>query len=401
MYRELKIKKGRDRSLRNRHPWVFSGAAVFIPAYENGEIVEVVTVSGEILGYGFFSPGSQILCRMFEFTGSKTQSFGKEYFHEKINKAADLRKRIIHGDTDCYRLINAEGDFFPGVIADVYGDIVVLQILIKGAEVLLDVIAESLVELGFKNICIKSPGVNEVEKVDIPFSFIRGGSESSVIVKENGLNFIVNPEHGQKTGFFVDQRDNRELVRNYSRERTVLNAFCYTGGFSVYALSGGAGLVHSVDISADAVEMTLENIKINSGGKDNLQKENLQSGNHNAFKADCFEYLRTMDDDLYDLIVLDPPAFVKSSRGVERGARGYKDINLSAMKKIKKDSLLFTFSCSHHVSADLFRKIVFSAAADSGRDVRVMAQLSQSKDHPFSIYHPEGEYLKGLMLHID
>ncbi len=396
MYKELKIKKGRDRSLRNRHPWIFSGAAVFIPEYKNGEIVEVVSASGEILGYGFFSPGSQILCRMFEFTVSKIESFTDEYFYEKIKRAADLRKRIISGDTDCYRLINAEGDFLPGVIADIYGNVTVLQILIKGAELLLDVIADSLVDLGFENICIKSPGANEIEKVDISFSYIRGGSESSVAVKENGLNFIVDPEHGQKTGFFLDQRDNRELVRSFSKGRKVLNAFCYTGGFSVYALSGDAELVHSVDISADAVEMTLENLKINSGDKGNLQ-----SGNHKAIKADCFEYLRTMEDDFYDLIVLDPPAFVKSSRGVERGARGYKDINLSAMKKIKKDSLLFTFSCSHHVNADLFRKIVFSAAADSGRDVRILAQLSQSKDHPFSIYHPEGEYLKGLMLHVD
>jgi len=251
------------------------------------------------------------------------------------------------------------------------------------------------VNLGFMNICIKSPGANDVEKVNVPFNFIRGGCTSSVVVKENGLSFIVDPEHGQKTGFFVDQRDNRELVRTFSGGRTVLNAFCYTGGFSVYALSGNAKLVHSVDISADAVDMTLENIKINSGRADNTEPEN-----HKAFKADCFEYLRTMDDDFYDLIVLDPPAFVKSSRGVERGARGYKDINLCAFKKIKKDSLLFTFSCSHHVNADLFRKIVFSAAADSGRDVRVLAQLSQSKDHPLSIYHPEGEYLKGLMLHV-
>jgi 23S rRNA (cytosine1962-C5)-methyltransferase len=396
MYRVLKIKKGRERSLRNRHPWVFSGAAVHIPDYRNGEIVEVVSVSGEILGYGFFSPGSQILCRMFEFGALKSENFSKEYFHEKIVRAAAVRKRIISDNTDCYRLINSEGDFFPGLIADVYAGVVVLQILIKGAELLIDIIADSLESLGYKNICIKSPGANEVERVDIPFSFIRGSSEASVIVKENGLNFIVDPEHGQKTGFFVDQRDNRELVRNLSRGKRVLNAFCYTGGFSVYALSGGAGLVHSVDISADAVEMTLENIKINSGDKGDLQ-----SGNHKAVKADCFDYLRTMEDDLYDLIILDPPAFVKSSRGVERGARGYKDINLSAMKKIKKDSLLFTFSCSHHVDADLFRKIVFSAAADSGRDVRVLAQLSQSMDHPFSIYHPEGEYLKGLMLHVD
>ncbi len=390
MYRQIKIKKGRERSLLNRHPWIFSGALSDFPAYENGEIVEVVSLKNEILGYGFFSPGSQIVCRVFEFTSLRVEKFDSRYFGEKIKRAALLRKIFIGRDTDCYRLINAEGDFLPGVIADVYGSVVVLQILIKGAELLLEVIADSISNLGFNNICIKNPGVNEIEKLDIPFGYIRGAA-SSVNVTENGLKFIVDPEHGQKTGFFLDQRENRELVKNFSNGRRVLNAFCYTGGFSVYALSGDAELVHSVDISSDAVDMTAENIKINS----------FEKINQSAFKADCFEYLRTMEDNFYDLIVLDPPAFVKSSRGVERGARGYKDINLSALKKIKKDSLLFTFSCSHHVTADLFRKIVFSAAADSGRDVRVAAQLSQSKDHPFSIYHPEGEYLKGLLLHVD
>ena len=391
MYRQIKIKKGREKSLVNRHPWVFSGALGEFPDYDNGEIVEAVSFKNEILGYGFFSPGSQIVCRLFEFTPERVENFSKKYFNDKIERAALLRKRIISGNTDCYRLINAEGDFFPGLIADIYGDVAVIQILVKGAELLLDVIAGSLERLGFKNICIKNPGLNEVEKVDLPFSFIRGTPESSVEVKENGLKFIVDPERGQKTGFFLDQRENRELVKNFSAGRRVLNAFCYTGGFSVYAMAGGAELIDSVDISGDAVDMTAENIKINS--------HNIN--NHTAIKADCFEYLRTMEDDFYDLIVLDPPAFVKSSKGIERGARGYKDVNLSAMKKIKKNSLLFTFSCSHHVTADLFRKIVFSAASDSGRDVRVLAQLSQGKDHPFSIYHPEGEYLKGLLLHVD
>lgn len=391
MYRQIKIKKGRERSLINRHPWVFSGALAEFPDYGNGEIVEAVSSRNEILGYGFFSPGSQIVCRLFEFTSVRAENFGSGYFYEKLKRAALLRRRLIGADTDCWRLINAEGDLFPGLIADIYGDTVVLQILVKGAELLLDVIADSFVNLGFKNICIKSPGANETEKVDIPFGFIRGGSSSSIEVKENGLKFIVDPEHGQKTGFFLDQRENRELVRSFSAGRRVLNAFCYTGGFSVYALAGGAELVHSVDISGDAVEMTSQNIKLNSSG----------INNHEAIKADCFEYLRTMEDNFYDLIVLDPPAFVKSSKGIERGARGYKDINLSVMKKAKKDSLLFTFSCSHHVTSDLFRKFVFSAAADSGRDVRVLAQLSQGMDHPFSIYHPEGEYLKGLLLHVD
>ena len=390
MYRKIVIKKNREKSILNRHPWIFSGAVMQIPDYDNGEIVEVVSSGNDTLGYGFFSPGSQILCRMFEFSGIVNNNFDNSYFDQKIKNAVLLRGRLIGKDTDCCRLINAEGDFFPGLTADLYGDVVVLQILIKGTELLLECIADSLVDCGFKNICIKNPGVNEVEKVDLPFGFIRGGSGSSVEVRENGLKFIVDPEHGQKTGFFLDQRENRELLGSLSKGRVVLNAFSYTGGFSVYALAGGAGLVHSVDISGEAVDMTTENIRING-----------DKGNHKEIRADCFEYLRTMEDGFYDIIILDPPAFVKSSHGVEKGARGYKDINLSAMKKIKKDSLLFTFSCSHHVTADLFRKIVFGAAADSGRNVRVLAQLSQGKDHPFSIYHPEGEYLKGLMLHLE
>lgn len=391
MYRHIKLKKGRDRSLINRHPWVFSGAVLSTPEYENGEIVQVLSSADDILGYGFFSSGSQIICRLFEFTSVNIESFGDQYFYEKIKCASDLRKKIIGGNTDCYRLINAEGDFFPGLIADVYGSVVVLQVLIKGAELLLDVISGSLVRLGYMNICIKSPGVNETEKVDIPFGYIHGSGVQTVEVMENGLRFVVEPEHGQKTGFFIDQRENRELVRSFSRGKKILNAFCYTGGFSVYALAGGADFVHSVDISGDAVAMTAENIKINSA----------EAGSHKAFKADCFEYLRSMENNMYDLIILDPPAFVKSSKGVDRGARGYKDINLSAMRKIRNDSLLFTFSCSHHVTADLFRKIVFSAASDSGREVRVLKQLSQGMDHPFSIYHPEGEYLKGLLLHVN
>lgn len=390
MYRELRLKKGRERSAVNRHPWIFSGAAAEIPGYNNGEIIEVVSYSGEILGYGFFSAGSQIICRMFEFTSLKSEGFSDLYFREKIFRAFHLRQKIIKNDTDCYRLLNAEGDFFPGMTVDIFGSTAVIQVQIKGAELLLESAADSLTDLGFKNVCVKNPGSNDTEGVDIPFSFIRGSGQAPLIVNENGYRFKVDIEHGQKTGFFLDQRENRALVGNFSQGRRVLNAFSYTGGFSVYSIAGGADLVHSVDISADAVEQASENVRINSGG----------TGNHQSIKADCFDYLRTMDDNFYDLIVLDPPAFVKSSRGVYKGARGYKDINLSAIRKCRSNSLLFTFSCSHHVTADLFRKIVFSAAADSGRDVRILSQLSQGKDHPFSIYHPEGEYLKGLFLYI-
>ncbi len=391
MYRELKLKNGRERSVLNMHPWIFSGALTKIPEYTNGEIVKVISSQGVTLGYGFYSAASQIICRVFEFTGQNILFFDYDYFRRKIRTALDLRNRIIPDKTDCFRLINAEGDFFPGLTVDIFGSIAVLQVQVRGTESLLDIISDELADIGYKDICIKNPGANETEGVDIPFGFIRGGCDTSAVVNENGLRFRVDIENGQKTGFFLDQRENRMLVKNYSKGRRVLNAFSYTGGFSVYAIAGGAELVHSVDISSDAVNSASGNVELNFGKVEA----------HTAIKSDCFEYLRAMDRGRYDLIVLDPPAFVKSSKGVERGARGYKEINLSAMRKAAKDSLLFTFSCSHHVDSSLFRKIVFSAAADSGRRVRVLAQLSQGIDHPFSIYHPEGEYLKGLLLHIE
>jgi len=391
MYRQIKVNKGRDKSLRNMHPWLFSGALHDLPDYENGEIVEVVTSENKVAGYGFFSPRSQIVCRIFEFTPEIIDSFGLEYFREKIRHAENLRRVLIKGDTDCYRLINAEGDFFPGLIADVYGKTVVLQVLVKGTERLLDIVAGILSECGYRNIYVRNPGVKETESVGVPSGFIRGGGKTLLEVRENSLKFMVDIERGQKTGFFLDQRDNRELVKNFSAGRKVLNSFCYTGAFSVYALTGGADLVQSVDISADAVTLVTENIKINL----------CDSSRHQSIKADCFDYLRSMEDNFYDMIILDPPAFVKSAGTVEKGARGYKDINLCAMKKAGKSSLIFTFSCSHHISPDLFRKIVFSAAADSGRKVRILGRLSQGMDHPFSIYHPEGEYLKGLILHVE
>ncbi len=392
MYRQVVIRKGKERALINRHPWIFFKSLAWLPEYDNGEIVEVVSSSGEILGYAFFSPASRIVCRMFDFTGRKYDTLPSGYFRDKIFRARELRRRFINGaDTDCYRLVNAEGDYFPGLVVDVYGSTAVIQLLIKGAERLLDLIVASLEEMGFTGICLKNPGLHLAEDVNVKFAWIKGGSDSRLIVKENDLKFMADPEAGQKTGFFLDQRENRLLVRDLSRGRTVLNAFSYTGGFSVYALSGGAAQVHSVDISAQALALLDENIKLNFSGQ----------VPHSQFCRDCFDYLRIMQDDFYDLVILDPPAFVKSAVSLEKGARGYKDINLQAMKKVRSDSLIFTFSCSQHVSTDLFRKIVFSAAADSGRRVRVVRQLQGSCDHPFDIYHPEGEYLKGLLLQVE
>ena len=392
MYRQIKIKHGREKSFINRHPWIFSGALVTVPEYSNGEIVEVVTSDGAIIGYGFFSPDSQITCRIFEFSSERIEIFDGGYFTGKIKRAFDLRSRFIDKErTDCFRLMHAEGDFFPGLIIDVYRDTAVVQALVMGVELMLESIADTLESFGYVNIFVKNSGVNQVEGVCAGDYLLRGAELERVEVLENSLKFTVDIAGGQKTGFFLDQRDNRELVRTLAQGKRVLNAFCYTGGFSVYAIAGGAESVHSADVSASAISMTDENIILNFGKTERSV----------SVKADCFEYLREMDSNYFDMIILDPPAFVKHASGVDKGARGYKDINLSVLRRIKKDSLLLTFSCSQHVSQDLFRKIVFGAAADAGRNVRVLRQLSQGADHPVSIFHPEGEYLKGLLLHVE
>lgn len=392
MYRQIVIRKGKERSVINRHPWIFFNSLSWLPEYENGEIVEIVSSAGEIMGYGFFSPESRISCRVFEFTSEKHEVFTRDYFRDKILNAVRLRKRFMNfSSTDCFRAVNAEGDFFPGLVVDAYGNTAVAQMLIRGVELMTDMIVSILEEAGLANICIKNPGVHQPENVTMKFAWLRGEG-GKVRVKENGLSFIVDPEGGQKTGFFLDQRENRETVRELSAGRTVLNSFSYSGGFSIYSLAGEAASVDSVDVSSPALALLDENVRLNFG--DTVSR-------HRSFCRDCFDYLRTMKDDYYDLIILDPPAFVKSAGNIEKGARGYKDINLQAMKKIRKDSLLFTFSCSQHISPDLFRKIVFGAASDSGRSVRIIKQLHGACDHPVNIYHPEGEYLKGLLLHVE
>ncbi|HPX91649.1 MAG TPA: class I SAM-dependent rRNA methyltransferase [Spirochaetota bacterium] len=391
MYNKIKIKKGKEKAFINRHPWVFSGAIQSLEDPQNGEIVEVIDYKENILGYGFYSYKSQISCRIFHFTKERVTNFPDSFFKEKIIKAANLRDKFIDKrKTNCYRLIHAEGDLFPGLIIDIFNESAVIQTLIKGTELLLDIIVDSLYDLGFKNVYAKNSSVNPIEEVSQRDYTIAGKIDSNLLVMENSLLFAVDIKEGQKTGFFIDQRKNRELIKQISKEKTVLNAFCYTGGFSVYALAGGARSVHSVDISQSAIAMTEKNVSENFKGLKN----------HIAIKEDCFNYLRDMDE-IYDLIILDPPAFVKSATNIEKGAKGYKDINLNALRKIKKDSFLATFSCSQHISSELFQKIVFSAAADSGRNVQIISHLSQPEDHPINIYHPEGEYLKGLLLHVE
>ncbi len=390
---KVRLKKDKERAAKNRHPWVFSGAIAQMPTAEDGEIVELCTYDDQWLGYGFFTPKSQISVRVFEFSLREVNPFSPEYWEKKLQTAYQLRKTFLSiENTTTFRLINAEGDFFPGLIVDVYRDVAVMQILIKGVERLLPIIAEQIVKLGYPNIYLKTKDVSErIENITTRPSWVSGGrDEDKILVYENGHKFWVDFKKGQKTGFFIDQRENRALVGLYSYGRRVLNAFSFSGGFSVYALANGAELVHSVDSSKSAIELCQINVEENFG----TEKR------HKTFCVDCFDYLR-QNNERYNLIILDPPAFAKTAKSVSNATRGYKDLNYIAIKAIESNGLLFTFSCSQKIDRDLFRKIVFSAAADSGRNVRILHQLSQPIDHPINIYHPESEYLKGFVLQVE
>lgn len=390
-YKILKLKPGREKSLLNLHPWVFSGALQSPPNAVNGEIVRVESHKNQFLGYGFYSKNSQISCRIFEFKELDLDfNNTPAYWDSKISKAYEVRKDyVINPDTNTFRLVHAEGDFFPGLIVDVYKDIAVVLVLVKGVENILRHIISSLKGLGIKNIYLRNTANNKnIENISVESGWRGEATAEEIAVVENGIKFKVNIAEGQKTGFFIDQRDNRQLLKSLSKNKKVLNTFSYTGGFSAYALGGGAREVHSVDISADAIKVCNENISIN-----------FPNASHKGIEADCFDYLRQTQEK-YDIIVLDPPAFAKNAHSVNQAAKGYKDINLQAIKKVNESGLIFTFSCSQHIEKDLFRKIVFGAAADAGREVRIIHQLTQPADHPINIYHPEGEYLKGLVLKI-
>lgn len=385
----LILKSGRERSLVNRHPWVFSGAVKTLPEAGNGEIIKVCTNHNELLGYGFFSPNSQITCRVFEFTTEEIVP-GADLWKQKIKQAYELRKIVLPADTNIYRLLHAEGDFLPGVIVDVYDNTAVVQLLIKGTELISEHLFEGLRGIGIKHIYLKTKqNTQRLEEVSLESGWVGAERAMPIEAKENGVTFLVDVEKGQKTGFFIDQRENRHILGAYSKGKKVLNTFSYSGGFSLYALAQGAELVHSVDSSKEAIEMCDRNVEVNNF-----------KGTHQSFVQDVFEFMQQSTED-YDIMVLDPPAFAKNARSVPNASRGYKNLNLTAFKKIKPGGLIFTFSCSQHIDRDLFRKIVFGAAADAKRNVRIVRQLTQPEDHPINIFHPEGEYLKGLLLHVE
>jgi len=388
----LTLKPDREKSVLNFHPWIFTGAVKQIsPEVVHGDIIAVQTHQNKILGYGFYDAQSQIVCRMFEIS-PKPQLPEGAYWFEKIRDAYQLRQRhVASPTTQAYRLMHAEGDFLSGVIIDVYGKVAVMQLLIKGTENIMPLLIDALKQLGFEYIYLKNKEISQRLEGVSENGWLTAPYTEPLHILENGLTFKIDVAKGQKTGFFIDQRDNRDLLRHYVQGKKVLNTFSYTGGFSVYALAGGASEVISVDISKDAVAMCEQTIALNFG----------QNAPHRAITSDCFDFLKHMPANEYDVIVLDPPAFAKNKRAVANASRGYMSLNELGFRRVKAGGLVFTFSCSGNIDRDLFRKIVFTAAAESGRRVRILHQLTQPADHPINIYHPEGEYLKGLVLQVD
>ena len=393
MYKNLYLKKGKEESLERFHPWIFSGAVHHVEGNpEEGEVVRVLTADGDFIAVGHWQIGS-IAVRVLDF---EDREIDADYWTRRLDVAYGLRRSIGvagHEGSDTYRLVHGEGDCLPGLVVDVYGRTAVMQAHSVGMHLARHEIAVALVKVTggvVANVYYKS-------ETTLPFKaelgpengFIIGGSRDDVAV-ENGLKFHIDWLKGQKTGFFVDQRDNRSLLERYARGRAVLNMFCYTGGFSVYAMRGGATLVHSVDSSSKAIDLTRANVELNFLG----------DARHEAFAEDAFKFLDAMER-RYDLIILDPPAFAKHKDALRQALKGYTRLNAKAFSKIKPGGVLFTFSCSQVVSKDNFRMAVFTAAAQSGRRVRILHQLHQPADHPINIYHPEGEYLKGLVLYVE
>jgi 23S rRNA (cytosine1962-C5)-methyltransferase len=392
-YRKIQLKKGKEESLRRFHPWIFSGAVAFMDdGIEEGEVVRVFTCSGEFIAVGHYQIGS-IAVRVLSF---RDVDIDRDFWRSRLTSALNLRRDlglVDNPDNTTYRLVHGEGDNLPGLVIDCYNETAVVQAHSVGMHMSREVIIDVLLEVmrpRIKNVYYKSETTLPY-KADLSQEngFLHGGTDDNIAV-ENGLQFHVDWLKGQKTGFFVDQRDNRSLLEKYSKGKKVLNMFCYTGGFSVYAMRGGAQLVHSVDSSAKAIELTDRNIALNFPGDDR----------HASFCEDAFKFLDS-NENKYDLIVLDPPAFAKHRMALHNALKGYTRLNAKALRSIRDGGLLLTFSCSQVVTKDNFRNAVFTAAAQAGRKVRILHQLHQPADHPINIYHPEGEYLKGLLLYVE
>ena len=393
MYKQIFLKRGKEESLKRFHPWIFSGAIHHMDeGIEEGETVRVITAAGEFIAVGHYQIGS-IAVRVLSFEDIEINT---DFWCERLQSALDVRIGVGIADSptnNTYRLVHGEGDYLPGLVIDCYGSTAVMQAHSVGMHVCRNEICQALVQVMGERIA----NVYYKSETTLPYKadlhqengFLVGGDASNVAM-ENGLKFHIDWLRGQKTGFFVDQRENRSLLEQYAKGKSVLNMFCYTGGFSVYAMRGDAKQVHSVDSSAKAIELTNDNVALNFPG----------DARHEAFCEDAFKYLDEHDQQ-YDLIVLDPPAFAKHRAALRNALKGYTRLNVKGLQRIKKGGILFTFSCSQVVTKDNFRNAVFTAAAQVGRKVRILHQLHQPADHPINIYHPEGEYLKGLVLYVE
>ncbi len=400
--KQVRLRKGKEESLKRFHPWVFSGAIASIDeGITEGEVVRVVTNSGDFIAVGHYQEGS-IAVRVLTFSDVQIDD---DFWHSRLASALQMRQAIGIADNpnnNTYRLVHGEGDNLPGLIIDVYGKTAVMQAHSIGMHLCRKAVARALknvMESRISHIYYKSETTLPFMTADDMNGFLLGGSDDNIAL-ENGLKFRVDWLKGQKTGFFVDQRENRSLLEKFSKGKRVLNMFCYTGGFSFYAMRGGAELVHSVDSSAKAIELTKQNVELNFPN----------DPRHEAFCEDAFKFLEGIGKPTansqeptasYDLIILDPPAFAKHRGALHNALKGYTRLNQKAFEKIEKGGILFTFSCSQVVTKDHFRNAVFTAAALAKRKVRILHQLHQPADHPINIYHPEGEYLKGLVLYVE
>ena len=392
MYKEIRLKRGKEESLKRFHPWVFSGAILKVDeGTGEGDVVRVVTNAGDFIAVGHYQEGS-IAVRVLSFSDVLIDD---EFWHSRLSSALKMRQAIgiaDNPDNNTYRLVHGEGDNLPGLIIDVYGQTAVMQAHSIGMHLCRKDVARALIDVmesRISHVYYKSETTLPFMTAEDMNGFLYGNSDDN-IATENGLKFRVDWLKGQKTGFFVDQRENRSLLEHYAKGKRVLNMFCYTGGFSFYAMRGGAELVHSVDSSAKAIELTKENVELNFPG----------DARHQAYCEDAFKYLEQTGSN-YNLIILDPPAFAKHRGALHNALKGYTRLNQKAFEKIEKGGILFTFSCSQVVTKDHFRNAVFTAAALAKRKVRILHQLHQPADHPINIYHPEGEYLKGLVLYVE
>ena len=383
------LKPGRDKALHNRHPWIFSGAVASFPIFENGEILPVYSDAGRFLAKAYFHNENSISGRVLSFTDEPIETI----IDQRVTEAVSLRERVFDRQlTNCYRLINAEGDGLPGLIIDIYDEYAVVQVNTQGMERLKPLIVQKLKEqLKLRGIFERSEsGARRQEGLSDAVGPLFGECPKDILVKENGLSFLVSIEEGQKTGFFLDQREMRQMIFRLSKNKRVLNCFSYTGGFSLFALQGGAASVVSVDASADACRYALENTQLN----------HIPLSHHEVVKADVFEYLKTCKD-RFDVVILDPPAFAKKRQDVNDACRGYKEINRRAFEMMPKDSYLLTCSCSYFIDEGLFQQVVFQAAIEAKREVAIHSRHIQAIDHPVSLFHPEGTYLKSFLLHIN